>query len=300
MAEQKTGEACGSKRKRAVKAIVPYVCDKNLPYAVCTDAAAADVGSSPVDARQTLDVYVPAGNASDAEGFPVIVFLHGGKLTHGDKSKDVHVAKAFAKHGYVVVLANYRLSPQVSHPEHTRDAAAALEWVHANIGEYEGNAGDVTLLGFSAGAYLASLLLADAPTFLPEHAAGNKRAHRAVFLSGFYRIDRVAPGRDESVWGSDAADWRQASPYYKYENLSEEERFACTLVPSLFLYGDRDEKARKEENIDMSRLLESLPEADVELHEIEKRGHVDLWRKIQATGDTVVDTIVSWLSRKRS
>jgi len=281
------------KRNRAVQKITfPYISDKNLPY-VAPDA------SGFVDPQQMLDVYVPAIE-TPANGFPIILFLHGGKLTHGDKSNELHVAKAFAKNGYLTVVANYRLSPNVSHPKHVEDAASALQWIHTNIHQYDGNVNDVTLFGFSTGAYLVSLLLADAETYIPSHLTGNKLARRAVCLSGFYRVDKVAPGRDSSVWGSSPALWRAASPFYKYEDMSEEQRFCTRLLPCLFVYGDGDEPSRKAENLDMYRLLNAFPESDIEVHEIADRDHVGLWREMQASGDAVVQTIVAWLDCHRA
>ena len=53
---------------------------------------------------------------------PVVVFVHGGGWVRGDKARLFHlysnVGIAMAKAGFVGVVMNYRLHPEV-HPDHS-------------------------------------------------------------------------------------------------------------------------------------------------------------------------------------
>src|SRR5262245_35661288 len=96
---------------------------------ICADQPAAQQVREALDLpyadgkdRHRLDVFSPAqpGKA------PVVLFLHGGAWMFGDKDlfgMYRSVGQFLARHGFVAVLANYRLSPTVQHPEHVKDAA---------------------------------------------------------------------------------------------------------------------------------------------------------------------------------
>jgi len=108
--------------------------------------------------RNTLDVYLPVSSV----GAPVVVFFHGGGWNSGDKSDYKFVGAALAEQGYVAVLPNYRLYPQVKFPAFMQDAAQAVAWVQAHLHEWGADPRRVYLLGHSAGAHIASLLALNA------------------------------------------------------------------------------------------------------------------------------------------
>ena len=110
-------------------------------------------------ARQRLDIYVPDGGAA---GAPVVVFFHGGGWDSGNKEDYAFVGKALAAQGFVSVVADYRLVPEVRFPAFVEDGAKAIRWTHDHIGEYGGDPRRLYLLGHSAGAYNAAMLTLDA------------------------------------------------------------------------------------------------------------------------------------------
>lgn len=57
-----------------------------------------------------FDLYVPADNSRDSYG--LIVYLHAGGFTMGDKSDDATILKYFASKGYVAAGINYSLSSE--------------------------------------------------------------------------------------------------------------------------------------------------------------------------------------------
>lgn len=105
--------------------------------------------------RQKLDVYLP--KTAD-EPNPVLVFVHGGSWQYGSKNEYYFLGKAFASHGFTVVIVNYRLYPEVKFPEFVRDLARALKWTRGHIAKYRGDPQKIFLMGHSAGAYTVGLI----------------------------------------------------------------------------------------------------------------------------------------------
>ncbi len=100
--------------------------------------------------RRSLDVYAPRAGG---ENLPVLVFIHGGGWSWGRRQDYSFVGRAFAARGFVTVIANYRLTPDVAFPAFLDDVAAAIAWTQANAGAYGGHATRIYLSGHSAGAY---------------------------------------------------------------------------------------------------------------------------------------------------
>ncbi|MGI9292489.1 MAG: alpha/beta hydrolase [Pseudomonadales bacterium] len=108
--------------------------------------------------RQTLDVYRPAGEKG--QSVATVIFFYGGcwgYCTNFNKEDYAFVAEALVGQGYVVVVADYRLYPDVGFTEIVTDAAQVVEWAHHHIDDYGGN-GRLVLMGHSAGAHLAAML----------------------------------------------------------------------------------------------------------------------------------------------
>jgi acetyl esterase/lipase len=110
------------------------------------------------DPRQRLDVYVPEGAAGAS---PVMMFIYGGGWDNGSKNDYSFVGQAFASRGFVTVVPDYRLVPQVRFPDFLHDCAQALRWTQDNIGRHGGDVGRVHLSGHSAGAYNAMMIALD-------------------------------------------------------------------------------------------------------------------------------------------
>jgi acetyl esterase/lipase len=110
--------------------------------------------------RHRLDLFVPKGLSS----CPVVVLVHGGVWMVGNNRCSglyTSVGEYLASQGVAAALPNYRLSPDIQHPEHVKDIARAFAWVHSHIGEFGGSAEKIFLAGHSAGGHLAALLATD-------------------------------------------------------------------------------------------------------------------------------------------
>jgi acetyl esterase/lipase len=114
-------------------------------------------------ARHKLDVYRPRG----ADNVPVIVFFYGGRWQSGAKGWYRFLGATLAARGYVVVVPDYRLYPEVKFPEFVMDGANALRWTQENIATFRGNPRRLFVMGHSAGAYIAAMLALD-PKWLKD------------------------------------------------------------------------------------------------------------------------------------
>jgi acetyl esterase/lipase len=132
--------------------------------------------------RGLLDIY---GATDPGAEKPVIFFIYGGSWSRGAKENYSFAGRALASRGYVTVIADYRLVPEVRYPGFVEDAAAALGWVEENIGRYGGDSDRLFLVGHSAGAYNA-VMLAMAPQLLGEEGLSPEIIDGVAALSGPY------------------------------------------------------------------------------------------------------------------
>lgn len=169
----------------------------------------------------SLDVYTPQGVTKG----PVLVFVHGGGWTIGDKAQIHHKATWCAGMGAVLVSVDYRLAPTAHHPQWSEDVAAAVVWVRDHIGEYGGDGGRIVLAGHSAGAHIAASVGCDprwlaplgmkpadlAGVLLLDGAGYDIPRHMAAPLPVLREIYEKAFSRDPQVW-SDASPALHVGP----------------------------------------------------------------------------------------
>ena len=115
--------------------------------------------------RQKVDVYLPSQPLADkalaAGGAPMVVFFYGGSWSSGDRADYRFVGEALASQGIAVVVADYRLSPEVRYPVFLQDSAQAMRWAFDNAQKYGANPNRIFVMGHSAGAYNAAMLALD-------------------------------------------------------------------------------------------------------------------------------------------
>ncbi|WP_322520619.1 alpha/beta hydrolase [Guyparkeria halophila] len=104
-----------------------------------------------------LDVYRPNG----VEGAPLVVFFWGGSWQTGDRSTYAFLGRTLASRGFVVMIPDYRVYPEVRYPEFLYDSARAVVWARSHARDYGADPARLSLMGHSAGAYNVAMLVSD-------------------------------------------------------------------------------------------------------------------------------------------
>lgn len=129
-----------------------------------------------------LDVCVPAPTIRVATNQlrPVVIVIHGGGWSGGDRKTDIRpILETLTAGEYIYVSMDYRLSPKYHWPAFCEDVDDAVAWTKAHVAEYGGDPDRIGILGYSAGGQLAF-----------RAAALDKPPHRLKALIG------VAPATD--------------------------------------------------------------------------------------------------------
>ncbi len=226
-----------------------YRLDRDLPYR-------QDPTLSP-DARDrcSLDLYRPEGT----NGFPTLVWFHGGGLTGGRRS----VPRALERQGLAVVAAGYRLSPQAQAPTYLEDAAAAVAWTFRHIAEFGGATNRIFVGGHSAGGYLALMLGLDR-RWLAAHGIDANALAGLVPASG-QCITHFTIRKERGI--------PEGQPLV--DAFAPQFHVRRDAPPVLLTTGDRELEllGRYEENAYLWRMLKIAGHPDVRLHELQGYDH---------------------------
>ncbi|MEK1938769.1 MAG: alpha/beta hydrolase [Pseudomonas sp.] len=187
------------------------------------------------DPRQQLDIYTPT--QKKAGPTPVVLFFYGGSWNSGERADYQFVGEALASRGYVAVIADYRLYPQVRYPDFLKDSAHAFAWVHNNIATYGGDAQHLFVMGHSAGAYNAAMLALD-PRLLAAEGLSPANMRGWIGLAGPYDF---LPIKNPDV-----------RPVFFYPNSPPDSQpinhISATVLPTLLIAARDDELVNPQRN----------------------------------------------------
>ncbi len=187
--------------------------------------------------KHRLDLFVPrATGSADAAPRPIVIFIHGGSWTSGDKDTYTFIGRRLAQQGYVAAIISYRLAPSVQVPAMADDCARAVLWVQQHAAEYGGDSGRIYLMGHSAGGGLAALLATDDALFQrrgqPHNPVRGVVLDDAAGLNMYAYLQKLEYDNDEQYlvpFGRDPAQWRQTSAYFHLRAGGGQPRFVIFL-----------------------------------------------------------------------
>jgi acetyl esterase/lipase len=190
-----------------------------------------DVKYGPAD-RNLLDVFTPEAVSQPR---PVLIFVHGGGFTTGNKRSSF--SNAFydnimlwaVKNGFVGVNMTYRLAPASPWPAGAEDVGAAVQWVADNIGGRGGDGARIFLMGHSAGAAHVAGYVSH-PEF---HKVKNGSLKGAIMVSGIYDLATWPAGgsAEAAYYGSDPS---------LYDERSAMKGLLATDIPLMFVSSELD------------------------------------------------------------
>jgi len=214
--------------------------------------------------RHRLDLYVPA-----AAPAPVIVFFYGGSWKNGSRSHYRFIGEALARQGFVVAVPDYRLFPEVRFPAFVEDGAQAVHWVRNNIGSFGGDPDRIILMGHSAGAHIAALLVLD-ETYFAEAGMTQASLSGLVGVAGPYAFDPVTHAKTKDIFsGVTAPDRTRPIAFAPGAPANG------SSIPALLLHGAEDTTVLPENS---RALAEELRKAGGEatFREYSDRGHIGI------------------------
>lgn len=209
--------------------------------------------------RRKLDVYAPVTAAK--RPLPVIVFLYGGSWANGTREGYHFAARALAAAGFLTIVPDYRLVPEVHFPGFIEDCAQAVRWTRARAHDYGGDPDRIVLVGHSAGAYNAAMLALD-PKFLGRDRAAIKGFAGLAGPYDFLPFDGAITTTTFGKWPKP----EETQPIH-YADAS--------APPMLLLHGSEDGTVWPKNSINLDRKLRSAG-ASSELKVYPGLGHVGI------------------------
>lgn len=150
----------------------------------------------------SLDVYTPDG----CNHAPVVVFFYGGSWQNGERGWYRFVGEQLAARGMLVVIPDYRKSPETPFPGFIEDAARAVAFSREHATTWCGDPGRLFVAGHSAGAHVAGFLATDADWLKAVDVDASKDLAGFIGLSGPYDFLPIADGALRKVFVDPARD----------------------------------------------------------------------------------------------
>lgn len=208
--------------------------------------------------RQQLDLFMPETLVA---GSPVVVFFYGGGWKHGEKGQYGFVGHSLGGKGYITVIPDYRLYPEVTFPAFVEDGAKVLSWVHEHVEQARHG---VVVMGHSAGAHTAALLALD-PSYLKAAGQPFSIVRGMIGLAGPYGFNPMKYKSTRPIF-ADVEVIEKAMPV----------NFACSArIPLLLFHGADDRVVIPENSRTLKRRVNECA-GNVKYVELDDMGHFSI------------------------
>ena len=196
-----------------------------------------------------LLVYKPMAPAT-GKSAPILLYIHGGGFTMGDRFESGTNLRWFADRGWVALSIDYALSSVDRHlwDTATGQVACAMAWTAANAVRLGGDPTRISLLGSSAGGNLAinAAYLANAGRL--ESSCGGVVPRVSAVSALYPPVDLAAAWAGKVPAISDMA--RQFNTYYvggspqqfpdRYRFVASATHINAAAPPTLIIFGAND------------------------------------------------------------
>lgn len=235
------------------------------------DVVYKSIGGVPL----TLDLIIPEN--SDYDKLPLIIYIHGGYFTDGDKSDLTEgtrrdTVSLLLANGYAIASVEYRLLDDETHfPSSIIDVKDSIRYLNSVADSYNLDTNNFGLWGNSAGAYLALTAAYSADgLYLGEYTLREFSStvnyvidfYGPTELGSMYDVDEMSA--QELVSNQTLLDQLYGKDQYDIYNLTENDYEAMKTydplsyvsvdtIPTLIIHGTLDETV----DISQSDLLEA-------------------------------------------
>jgi acetyl esterase/lipase len=201
-----------------------------------------------------VDLFVPPAGKANGIG---VLLIHGGAWMTGDRAQLRGYGILLGRVGYTCVASEYRLAPGAKWPAQLEDVRQALDWMRAHAGELGIDKERIVVEGNSAGAHLALMIAATAPSIAAciaiyppadlkrRHAVARERTRINPVPQLLERID------DESLTSASPITYASAS-----------------FPPTMLIHGNADEVVPVEQSLLMyDGLIKAGAKAELHIFE---------------------------------
>lgn len=218
--------------------------------------------------RQKLDIYMPNQKSQSPAARKVVIFFYGGSWDSGERADYKFAAEALVSHGYIVVIPDYRVYPEVLFPGFMADPVNAAKWVKNNIHQYGGDANKTFLAGHSAGAHIA-VMMAINPEYLAKQSLKPADFAGVIGLAGPYDFLPLRSNRLKTIFGPESEQWK-SQPINFVDGKNP---------PMLLAVGMKDGTVWPRNSINLANKIKQKNGA-VEVVKFASYGHVDMVAKL--------------------
>ena len=213
--------------------------------------------------RNVMDVWL----AKSDKPTPVVVSIHGGGFSSGNKAVDPGLLEECLQSGISVVASTYRLSGEAAAPAQFLDSARAIQFIRSKAKEWNLDPSRIAATGGSAGAGISLWLgfhddLADAKSEDPVLRQSTRLTCMAVFNAQTSYdprfIRHLFPGTDTYKIGAlamlfrikpDNLDELPKEKYRLFEECSPLAHLTKDDAPALLVYSSTLETPIRDQNV---------------------------------------------------
>jgi acetyl esterase/lipase len=177
-------------------------------------------------ARQRLDVFEQV--SAHTQAARVAIFYYGGAWDRGSRADYRFVGRTLAARGFVAIVPDCRVYPEVVFRGCIDDAAATTAWVLENAPRFNGDPAQVFLMGHSAWAQIAAMVALD-DSYLDAHGYSPQQLTGWIRLSGPHDCLPLQSRRLKNIFREPAP---RATPPIEF--------VSANAPPALLISGDAD------------------------------------------------------------
>ena len=233
---------------------------------------------------------------------PILIFVYGGGFVSGDRTRPppldlvfAGVGAFFAERGFLTVIPDYRLLPNMKYPDPVEDISLALDYVLQHFGDVA-DTNNVFLHGHSAGGMIVTSLILHQPSLLSSKQRASIKGVIPMGVAFHFRDPGPPAFRKllEQLYG-DKVD--ENCPCSQLEGASQE---VLSSIPPLFILRSQKEPQNIIGSQDtFMKVLEEKKVTDVQQYVAEGHNHISSHLALSTgEGEEWAVAVVDWMKDK--